>query len=138
MLLQPYFIICDKEIRRLGQTVNPCSLISALIIYGCMFGFFTSQLTFFQSCPDGSCWVEPLLSAESSGVLLEDNAVPLVGLAYKRVYLNLLHEKFYSKPCLKRPLKKKTNIGFRDRLSHNAVRKYCRMLGAFFNTFDLH
>ena len=29
---------------------------------------------------------------------------------------------------LKRPLKKKTKIGFQDRLSHNAGQKYCRML----------
>ena len=34
----------------------------------------------------------------------------------------------YSKTCLKRPLKKKTNIVFQDRLSLNAGQKYCRML----------
>ena len=34
----------------------------------------------------------------------------------------------YSKTCLKRPLKKKTKIGFKDRLSLNAGPKYCRML----------
>ena len=34
----------------------------------------------------------------------------------------------YSKTCLKRPLKKKTKIGFQDRLSLNAGEKYCRML----------
>ena len=34
----------------------------------------------------------------------------------------------YSKTCLKLPLKKKTNIGFQDRLSLNAGQKYCRML----------
>ena len=34
----------------------------------------------------------------------------------------------YSKTCLKRPLKKKTKIGFQDQLSLNAVQKYCRML----------
>ena len=34
----------------------------------------------------------------------------------------------YSKTCLKRPLKKKTKIGFSDRLSLNAGQKYCRML----------
>ena len=34
----------------------------------------------------------------------------------------------YSKTCLKRPLKKKTKIGFQDRLSLNADQKYCRML----------
>ena len=34
----------------------------------------------------------------------------------------------YSKTCLKQPLKKKTKIGFQDRLSLNAGQKYCRML----------
>ena len=34
----------------------------------------------------------------------------------------------YSKTLLKRPLKKKTKIGFQDRLSLNAGQKYCRML----------
>ena len=32
------------------------------------------------------------------------------------------------KTCLKRPLKKKTRIGFQDQLSLNAGQKYCRML----------
>ena len=36
----------------------------------------------------------------------------------------------YSKTCLKRPLKKKTKIGFQDRLSLNAGSKYCRLLQA--------
>ena len=36
----------------------------------------------------------------------------------------------YSKTCLKRPLKKKTKIGFQDRLSLNAGPKYCRLLRA--------
>ena len=34
----------------------------------------------------------------------------------------------YSKPCLKRPLKKKTKIGFQDQFSLNAGQKYCRMI----------
>ena len=34
----------------------------------------------------------------------------------------------YSKTCLKQPLKKKTKIGFQDRLSLNAGQKYCRMV----------
>ena len=34
----------------------------------------------------------------------------------------------YSKTCLKRPLKKKTKIGFQDRLSLDVSQKYCRML----------
>ena len=34
----------------------------------------------------------------------------------------------YSKICLKRPLKKKTKIGFQDQLSLNAGQKFCRML----------
>ena len=33
----------------------------------------------------------------------------------------------YNKTCLKRPLKKKTKIGFQDQLSLNAGQKYCRM-----------
>ena len=35
---------------------------------------------------------------------------------------------WYSRTCLKRPLKKNTKIGFRDRLSLYAGQKYCRML----------
>ena len=35
---------------------------------------------------------------------------------------------FYSKTCLKWPLKKKTKIGFQDQLLLNAGQKYCRML----------
>ena len=35
---------------------------------------------------------------------------------------------YYSKTCLKRPLKKKTKIGFQNGLSLNAGQKYCRML----------
>ena len=34
----------------------------------------------------------------------------------------------YSKTCLKRTLKKKTKIGFQDRLLVNTGKKYCRML----------
>ena len=34
----------------------------------------------------------------------------------------------YSKTCLKRPLIKKTKIGFQDQLLLNAGQKYCRML----------
>ena len=34
----------------------------------------------------------------------------------------------YSKTYRKRPLKKKTKIGFQDRLSLNAGQQYCRML----------
>ena len=44
----------------------------------------------------------------------------------------------YSKTCLKRPLKRRLTIGFQDRLSLNTGQKYCRMLQAFCNTFDLH
>ena len=35
---------------------------------------------------------------------------------------------YYSKTCLKRPLKKKTKIGFQYQLSLNVGQKYCRML----------
>ena len=34
----------------------------------------------------------------------------------------------YSRTCLKWPLKKKTKIGFQDRILLNAGQKYCRML----------
>ena len=37
-------------------------------------------------------------------------------------------DKYFSKTCLKGPLKKKTKIGFQDRLLLNAGQKYCRML----------
>ena len=36
--------------------------------------------------------------------------------------------KIYRKTCLKRPLKKNTEIDFQDGLSPNAGQKYCRML----------
>ena len=38
----------------------------------------------------------------------------------------------YSKPCLKRSFKKKTNIWFPDRLLLNAGQKYCRILLQYF------
>ena len=41
----------------------------------------------------------------------------------------------YSKTCLKRPPKKKTKIGFQDRLSLNAGQKYCRMHSAILSNF---
>ena len=34
----------------------------------------------------------------------------------------------YSRTCHKRPLKKKTKIGFEDRILLNAGQKFCRML----------
>ena len=34
----------------------------------------------------------------------------------------------YSKTCVKWPLSKRPQIGFQDKLSHNAGQKYCRML----------
>ena len=37
-------------------------------------------------------------------------------------------EQTYSRTCLKRPLKKKTKIGFQDRILFNAGQKYCKML----------
>ena len=40
----------------------------------------------------------------------------------------LTRNTMYSKTCLKRPLQKKTEIGFQDRLLLNAGQKYCRML----------
>ena len=47
-----------------------------------------------------------------------------VGRLINFVKLNAI----YSITCLKRPLKKKTIIGFQDRLSLNEGQKYCRML----------
>ena len=43
--------------------------------------------------------------------------------------LQCLHKNYliYNKTCLKQPHKKKTKIGFQDRLSLNAGQKYCRM-----------
>ena len=41
---------------------------------------------------------------------------------------HLWADELYSKTCFKGPLKKKTKIGFHDRLSLNAGQKYCRML----------
>ena len=41
--------------------------------------------------------------------------------------LGILKDK-YNKTCLKWPLKKKTKIGFKNRLLLNAGQKYCRML----------
>ena len=37
-------------------------------------------------------------------------------------------EKEYSKSCLKRPLKRRSKVGFQDRLSLNTGQKYCRIL----------
>ena len=36
--------------------------------------------------------------------------------------------KNYNRTCLKRPLKKKTKIGFKDRILLSAGQKYCKML----------
>ena len=41
--------------------------------------------------------------------------------------MNFQEQYDYSKTCLKRSLKKKTKIGFQDRLLLNAGQKYCRM-----------
>ena len=43
-------------------------------------------------------------------------------------FLQQVYVGFYSKTCLKRPLKKKTKFCFQDGLSLNAGQKYCRML----------
>ena len=39
-----------------------------------------------------------------------------------------------SKACLKRPLKRRSNINFQERLSLNAGQKYCRMLQGMHST----
>ena len=53
-------------------------------------------------------------------------------MAYKAqdfaVNMRNWYERYYSKTCLMRPLKKKAKIGFQDQLSLNAGQKYCRML----------
>ena len=44
------------------------------------------------------------------------------------------HTHKVSKTCVKRPLSKRSKMGFQDQLSLNAGQKYCRMLqGAFCN-----
>ena len=49
----------------------------------------------------------------------------------KKIYFNCS----YNKTCLKQPLKKKTKIGFQDRLSLNAGQKYLREHSALLSTF---
>ena len=44
----------------------------------------------------------------------------------------------YSKTCLKWPLKKKTKIGFQDRLSLNAGQKYFFLLFTFYSELHLY
>ena len=44
----------------------------------------------------------------------------------------------YSKICDKPPLKNRQNNDLNGKWLLNEGRKYCRMLGAFGNTFDLH
>ena len=48
-------------------------------------------------------------------------------LGFRRSNLTINSDR-YSKTCLKWPLKKKTKIGYQDRLSLNAGQKYFRML----------
>ena len=48
---------------------------------------------------------------------------PLLSTLYPNSYLIK-----YGKTCLKKPLKKKTKVGFQDRFSLNEGQKYCRML----------
>ena len=45
------------------------------------------------------------------------------------------HLAYNSKTCLRWPLKKKTKIGFQDRLSLNAGQKYCLEHSAILSTF---
>ena len=40
----------------------------------------------------------------------------------------VIHGETNSKTCVKRPLSKRPQIGFQDKLSLNAGQKYCRML----------
>ena len=47
---------------------------------------------------------------------------------FVRNCVSKIQTKKYSKTCLKQPLKKRSKLGFQDRLSFNAGQKYCRML----------
>ena len=49
-----------------------------------------------------------------------------------------LSERYYSKTCVKRPLKNRQNKDLNDKWWPNEGQKYCRIKGAFCNTFDLH
>ena len=55
--------------------------------------------------------------------MLDANISPVINFPTCYVLLYM-----YSKTCLKRPLKKKAEIGVQDHLSLNAGQKYCRML----------
>ena len=62
----------------------------------------------------------------------------LIGM-FNFVLIAPLSDLCYSKTCLKRPLKKKTKIGFQDPISLNAGKGIAECpKRAFCNTFDLH
>ena len=70
----------------------------------------------------------------SSGSKLFDNLMAILKeffekfiLKEKRAWIISEHAESYSKTCLRQPLKKKTKIGFRDRLLLYTGQKYCRM-----------
>ena len=67
-----------------------------------------------------SCTLDPFL--RRNYMPLAANYMPLVAFHY------IQKDQNYSKTCLKRPLKKKTKIGFQYQLLLNAGQKYCRML----------
>ena len=52
----------------------------------------------------------------------------LYGKTRFQSFIRRCQSSIYSKICLKRPLKKKTKIGYQDQLLLNAGQKYCRML----------
>ena len=68
-----------------------------------------------------------------SGLIWVQTVFKLSADGHSRQRINSLSDKekntlVCSKTCLKQPLKRKTKIGFQDRLSLNAGQKYCRML----------
>ena len=101
------------------------------------FKYFSKQIQFSRTFQDSPVYSSTFYTSSKS-------------LCEPCPWLYFLKRK-YSKTCLKRSLKRKSKIGFQDRLSLNAGKKYCRILplagkkycrmlqqGAFCNTFDLH
>ena len=50
------------------------------------------------------------------------------------IWVLILYVQKYRKTCIKRPLSKGPKIGFKDQLSLNVCKKYCRMLQALKKT----
>ena len=87
----------------------------------------TSWLSFVMSNCDVVTF--PLVSWVRCGAWLYRFLIFALLLCFTQKYKRSLYKQFiYSKTCLKRPLKKKTKIGFQDWLLLIAGQKYCRML----------